>query len=101
MVASRSASSISIIPTAVTHSTNDTLFKIEHGGNFWRGALTEAGWQQWPAVPQRTREGAPKIKPGSPVETEARPHATRIQSKAAGKSARSAQAGSKAARHRF
>lgn len=51
-------------PYCVTQSTNDTLFKIEHAAIFWRGALTEPGWQQWPAVPQRTRAGHPRSSLG-------------------------------------
>jgi hypothetical protein len=38
-------------PTTLIQGTNDTLFKIEHGVIFWSGALTEAGGQEWPAVP--------------------------------------------------
>jgi hypothetical protein len=43
--------------TTVIQTTNDTLVKIEHGGIFWRNALTAAGWQAGPAVTQRTRKG--------------------------------------------
>jgi hypothetical protein len=87
--------------TTVIQSTNDTLVKIEHGEIFWRSALTEAGRQEGPAVPQRMREGHPRSSQGLQLKLGARPHDTRTKSKAAGKSARSTQAGSKAARERF
>jgi hypothetical protein len=54
MVASRSASSVSIIPTALTQNTSDTLFKIEHGAIFWR-----------PAAVPTTRKGRERGHPRS------------------------------------
>src|ERR1700679_1150265 len=87
--------------TRVIQSTNDTLVKFEHGGNFLERCTDRSRLARRAGRPAKDARGAPKIKPGSPVETEARPHATRTKSKAAAKSVRSARAGSKAARHLF
>ena len=86
--------------TTVIQTTNDTLVKIEQGGNFVEKCTDSSRLASRARPSRKGRERVTK-EAGYPVETEARAHATRTQSSAAGQSARSTQTGSKAARERF